>query len=392
MMYKKHYSKFLENNPNTIHQACHSHQYWPDVTRQATLDYWDDSARLADDKWDLIFSQKIPQTAQLIADNLSLPTNNSIVFAPNTHELLHRLISALYTSNNPVSILCSDSEFHSFKRQATRLEEAGMVNLTKIPTQPFETFQSRFIAAAKENQHDLIFCSQVFFDSGYALQDLPNFVTELAKTKTTIAIDGYHAFMAIPTDLSTINEKCFYIAGAYKNAQGGEGACFMHVPPNTSLRPIYTGWFADFASLESKQSSLTQYAPNAQRFAGSTMDFTPLYRLNASLKLFKSLNLTTQKIHTYIQTLQQAFLKQLNQNQNPYVNTKTLQKNTSKNADHGHFYAFNLPSINIAIALQKHLKQNNIITDSRQNKIRFGFAIYHNPQDYNLKPLTTFNP
>ena len=60
-MYQHLYQHFLRARPNILHCAPHSHYYWPDVTRQAQLDYWDDSARYADEKWDFFFSEKIPE-------------------------------------------------------------------------------------------------------------------------------------------------------------------------------------------------------------------------------------------------------------------------------------------------------------------------------------------
>ncbi len=67
MSYKKFYQRFLTANPGVQHFACHSHHYWPDVTRNAALQYWDDSARLVDDKWDLVFGEKVPKVQQQIA-------------------------------------------------------------------------------------------------------------------------------------------------------------------------------------------------------------------------------------------------------------------------------------------------------------------------------------
>ena len=69
-MYQQFFQHFLQANQQKQHFACHSHHYWPDVTREATLAYWDDSARLVDDKWHYIFGTKIPHTQQLIADIL----------------------------------------------------------------------------------------------------------------------------------------------------------------------------------------------------------------------------------------------------------------------------------------------------------------------------------
>ena len=66
-MYQQFYQRFLQANQGRQHFACHSHHYWPDVSRDAMLEYWDDTARLVDDKWRYIFGEKVPQTQQLIA-------------------------------------------------------------------------------------------------------------------------------------------------------------------------------------------------------------------------------------------------------------------------------------------------------------------------------------
>jgi selenocysteine lyase/cysteine desulfurase len=92
-MYKKYYKRFLEANVGIQHYASHSHHYWPDVTREAMLEYWDDSARYVDDKWDHIFTNKLPETQKLIASILKLSAPEQIVFAPNTHEFVYRLLS-----------------------------------------------------------------------------------------------------------------------------------------------------------------------------------------------------------------------------------------------------------------------------------------------------------
>lgn len=81
-MYQQHYQRFLSANPNVQHFSCHSHYYWPDVTRQAMLDYWDDSARLADDKWAFFFSDLIPTLQQHISNLLNTGLPGQIVFAP----------------------------------------------------------------------------------------------------------------------------------------------------------------------------------------------------------------------------------------------------------------------------------------------------------------------
>ena len=52
-----------------------------------------------------------------------------------------------------------------------------------------------------------------------------------------LALDGYHAFLARPVDLSGLADRAFFLAGGYKYAMAGEGACFLHCPPGWLPRP-----------------------------------------------------------------------------------------------------------------------------------------------------------
>ncbi|AWL13279.1 hypothetical protein HMF8227_02830 [Saliniradius amylolyticus] len=387
-MYQYLYQRFLNANQGKQHFACHSHHYWPDVTREAMLDYWDDSARLVDDKWDYLFTTKLPLVQQHIARILNTNEPEQIVFAPNTHELVYRILSCLDWCQ-PVNILTTDSEFHSFSRQVKRLDESDNLNLTQVATLPAEDFEARFTQALNEKRYDLVFLSQVFFNSGIALQNPEAIVNAVRHSDTIVVIDGYHGFMALPTDLNAIKDRIFYLAGSYKYAQGGEGACFAHIPSGCTLRPAYTGWFAGFGELSQAQSDKVFYADNGMRFGGATMDMAPVYRLHAVLELFEREGLPVDKIHGYVQQCQQQFLAILDNLSHPELNRDQL---LSRDLDHhGHFLTFKLSSAEKVQALAEHLRQHGIITDARGDRLRFGFALYHNPQDYDLSCLEHSN-
>jgi selenocysteine lyase/cysteine desulfurase len=379
-MYQHLYKQFLAARPNVQHFACHSHHYWPDVTRQAMLDYWDDTANMVDEKWEYIFANKLPATQKLIAKALNLTSSERIVFAPNTHELLYRIYSS-FDPNKKIKILTTDSEFYSFQRQSERLEQADLVEITRVATEPFATFEQRFTAEANEGDYDWIFVSQVFFNSGYAINNLTDFVKKLP-TKPLITIDGYHGFFAIPTDLSELEQQVFYLAGSYKYAQGGEGACFA-VVPDGDYQPIYTGWFAEFGDLHQRQEGHVGYAKNGQQFAGATIDYTAMYRLHASLTLFEQEGLSVEVIHQYVENCQQAFLMHIDKLNHPLLNRSNL---LSPNNAHGHFLTFKLVEDDVVELAQK-LDTHGIKTDFRGDRLRFGFAIYHNPQHYDLTCL-----
>lgn len=371
-MYKKYYKLFLEANTGIQHYASHSHHYWPDITREAMLEYWDDSAKYVDDKWNHIFSKKVPGTQKLIAEILNLSDPAQIVFAPNTHELVYRLLSC-FDPRKKISILTSDSEFYSFDRQVNRMSEAGLVEVEKIQTLPFDNFEDRFIDKIKKNTYDMIFISQVFFNSGMVLKNLEAIVSAVSNSETMIVIDGYHGFMALPTDLSKIESRIFYISGSYKYAQGGEGCCFLTVPKNSQHRPLYTGWFAGMSDLAGAGGSIN-YPENGMRFAGSTMDFSALYRLNAVLSLFQKDGVTVNQIHNHIQKLQNNFREHLLSIDHHYLTEKNILSVDYNH--HGHFLTFAMPSPEHTKKLHDELRSHHIMTDFRAARLRFGFGMY----------------
>jgi kynureninase len=221
---------------------------------------WEDAARLAGDKWDVVFGELLPSLQEGIAAILNLPDPSTIAFAPNTHEFLRRILSC-FPPRRPIRILSTDAEFHTFRRQAARLEEDGMVTCTYVSVEPGETFAPRFRDAAAKGGYDLVFVSQVFFSSGATSGVVEDIAAAVPEGETFIVIDGYHGFMARPTDLSKVAARVFYMAGGYKYAMAGEGVCFLHCPPSYGPRPRDTGWFAEFGALAAPAGKTVGYPP-----------------------------------------------------------------------------------------------------------------------------------
>ncbi|MDJ0702966.1 MAG: aminotransferase class V-fold PLP-dependent enzyme [Leptolyngbyaceae cyanobacterium MO_188.B28] len=379
-MYKKYYRHFLSHCPNLLHFACHSHHFWPDVSRAAHLRYWDDSARLADEKWELIFSEQIPKAQRYIAQQLKISHPEQIVFASNTHELIFRLFSCLpFIEGHKTRILTSDSEFYSARRQLLRLQELNPVEVAMIDSEPFYSFSDRFCRQLEKQNYHLVFLSRVFFNSGVHVPDWEKVLDAAYANGAIVAIDDYHGFFAIPIDLSAYQDKVYYLAGNYKYAQGGEGACFLYSPPNSRLRPVYTGWFADFAGLEKLPQRHVDYDDTGLRFAGATMDCTAIYRFNAVADWLKQINLDVAAIHAYVQQLQRVFIGQMERYNHPLINMGNLIHHNLR--QHGHFFAFSMDSQQQAQNLRKGLRKQQVMTDARDNRLRFGFALYQDQAD-----------
>ncbi|MEO3433096.1 aminotransferase class V-fold PLP-dependent enzyme [Inquilinus sp. CAU 1745] len=375
---KSHFSCFLNAAPGRLHAAAHSHHLWPDVTRAAQSAAWEQAAVLADDKWSTIFGEVVPQAQRHIARILNVGDPNAIVFAPNTHDLVRRLFSCLPATSAP-RVLTTDSEFHSFTRQAARLEEEGALEVERISTEPFDTFEDRFAEAASRGGHDLIFFSQVFFNSGFAIGDLERMVKAAPDPATLVAIDGYHGFMAMPTDISALSSRAFYIAGGYKYAMAGEGACFMACPPGYGARPRDTGWYADFFALSQRQSGVG-YASDAMRFMGATFDPVGLYRLNAVMGWLQGLGVSVADIHAHAHALQGLFVEGLRTRSVAALDPGLLMVPLDE-PRRGNFLTFRTDR---AAELHRILSEARVVTDVRGDRLRVGFGLYHEARDIDL--------
>ena len=369
--YKEHFSRFLSADPDRLHFAAHSHHPWPDVSHDAQAAAWDVAARLADRKWDHVFGEVVPAAQGHIARTLGLAEPTTVAFAPNTHELFMRIVSCL---DEPVRILTSDGEFHSFRRQARRLEEAGRAVVERVAVEPFTTFADRFAAAVDGWAGDLVYISQVFFDSGFVLPDIV-----LPADDAFVVIDGYHGFMAVPTDLGAAADRVFYLAGGYKYAMSGEGVCFAHCPPGYGTRPVDTGWFAGFGELETTIANQpVGFATDGSRFLGATFDPTALFRFNAVMEWLDDLGVSVADIHEHVQARQRQFLDGIDERL-----AECLIPDRSW-TDRGHFLTLRFPG---AADVHRRLLEANVITDVRGDRLRIGFGLYHDPDDVDLLSL-----
>jgi selenocysteine lyase/cysteine desulfurase len=374
--YKQHFQLFLAADPERLHFAAHSHHFWPDVTFAAQERCWLDAARLADRKWETVFAEVVPAAQRHVARILNLPDPSTIAFGPNTHGFVMRLLS-LFPPGKPIRVLTTDGEFHSFRRQIRRLEEDALAAVTRIPVEPIATLADRLRAAVARGGHDLVFFSHVFFNSGYALPDLAAIVRAVPERETVVVIDGYHGFLALPTDFGPISERAFYMAGGYKYAMAGEGACFLHVPPGQAMRPRDTGWFASFGTLETGDAGAVPYAEGGARFLGATFDPVGLYRFRAVMEWLAELGVTVGAIHGHVHALQRAFVDRLAARPLAGLDPRQLVVPLAE-PSRGHFLTFRTPE---AGALHQRLLDAGVVTDYRGDRLRFGFGLYHDAQD-----------
>ena len=368
------FSRFLDAVPGRLHFAAHSHHPWPDVSFGAHAQAWLDAAAYQDDKWGHVFGSVLPEFQRHVAGRLGLSDPATIAVAPNTHELVVRLLSCLPT---PCRVLTTDAEFHSFSRQIARLEETGAAVVDRITAEPFASLPDRLTAAATAGGHDLVFFSHVLYDSGFVLPDVPAVVAAVPDPDTFVVVDGYHGYLAVPTDLSTIESRAFYLAGGYKYAMAGEGAAFLHCPPGYGPRPVDTGWYAGFSALATGAAGQVAYADDGSRFLGATFDPSGLYRANAVHRWLDHNDVEVADIHAHVRALQQRFVTAASAHPAREELVATLMPADVEH-DRGNFLTVRTA---VAGGLDLALARHRVVADHRRDRLRLGFGCYHHDGD-----------
>ncbi|MEE2756326.1 MAG: kynureninase [Myxococcota bacterium] len=367
---RSHYSDFLR--PDRILLTGHSHQAWPNVARVGLEKAYLDAANHVDDKWRCA-TEKANCVRAAVADYLHTEPDE-IALAQNSHELAVRFLSGLELAGR--TVVTTDGEFHSLRRQLIRSEEAGL-RVHWVQTTPINTLVERLADACNANTAALM-VSTVLFKTAEMVPRLPQLMAYAVGKGIPLLLDAYHAYAAVPNQLGPLpSDNVFVTGGGYKYAQWGEGCCWMRVPAECRLRPIYTGWFSDFAGLDGSQGTQIGYGTTpADRFAGSTYDPASHYRAVEVIEFFKQQGMTIEALRETSLQQTQLIIDQL---PDCHILTPT-------DSSRGGFVSIRHPR---ASSLIQSLRELGIFADSRADIIRFGPAPY-TTDDEIIRAMTSF--
>lgn len=361
-----HYSRFSVSDRLLL--TGHSHQAWPDRAFEGQKQAWLDAAAEADLKWERAFEKA--ERVRLGFSALLDDPEGLYSLAGNTHDLLVRFLSALPLDERP-KLVTTDGEFHSLRRQVDRLAEAGL-EIVRVPSRPAKSVGER-LAAATCGRTAAVLTSTVFFLDGRIAGDLEPAAKACRRHGTRLLLDVYHQLGAVPFSLREDRlEDAFVVGGGYKYLQLGEGNCFLRFPPDCRLRPVVTGWFAEFGDLTaSRDPNRVAYARGHQRFDGATYDPTSHYRAAAVFDFFEEQGLDPALLRTVSQH-QVGLLAQRFDDLD--LDPKVVSRDRSVPlSEIGGFLALGSPH---AGRLQQELRRDGVLTDYRGNVLRFGPAPY----------------
>jgi kynureninase len=346
----------------------HSHQAWPDCGLDGQVEAWADAAEWADEKWERAFAKaaRVQAGFARLLDDL----NGVYTLAPSTHDLVVRWLSALDLQRRP-RLVTTDGEFHSVRRQLDRLAEEG-IEVVRVPHQPADGVVERLVAAVDDRTAAVV-VSAVFFTNAHIVPGLALAMQACERAGALFLVDVYHALDVLPFSLVEQGlGRAFVVGGGYKYCQLGEGNCFLRCPPDVSLRPIISGWFAEFDALAEPTGSIrVPYGKGGARFAGSTYDPTSHYRAAKVFDFFEGQGLTP------------SLLREVSQHQVGRLaaafdaldaDPAKIRRDRSTALDRiGGFLALEAPA---AADLCRELRHRGVLADHRGEVLRLGPAPY----------------
>lgn len=360
----RHYSHFRVGA--RILLTGHSHQAWPDVGFDAQQRAWLDAAEFVDDKWERAAEQAAKVRtgfARLLGDS---PDN--IALGQNTHELVTRWLSALDFRSRR-RIVTTDGEFNTIRRQLDRLEEEG-VEIVRVAAHPVEDLAER-VARTIDDRTLATMMSSVLFATAEIVPQLNTVARACEWHGAALLVDAYHHLNVVPFDLRAMQlENAFVTGGGYKYCQLGEGSCFLRVPSGTRARPVLTGWFAEFESLEHSHDHTVPYASGAGAFAGATYDPTSHYRAAAVFDFHVVQGLTPERLRA-VSTRQVGLLEREFEALDVDPSVARMEKVPADRR--AGFLAVRTPR---ASELVRLLRQASVFADSRGDILRLGPAPY----------------
>jgi kynureninase len=360
----RHYSRFRVGERLLL--TGHSHQAWPDVGFEAQQQAWLDAAEFVDDKWERAAehaNRVRAGFARLLGDT---PAN--IALGQNTHELVTRWLSALPFRQRQ-RLVTTDGEFHTIRRQMDRFADEG-IEVKKVAAHPVDTLADRL--AREVTDHTLaVLVSSVLFETSAIVPGLDRIAAACATHGTELLVDAYHHLNVVPFDVSAMAlQSAFVTGGGYKYCQLGEGNCFLRVPEDRNLRPILTGWFAEFDAIESTRQSRVTFGDGAAAFAGATYDPTSHYRAAAVFDFHQQQGLTPEELRRISQHQVGLLLSTFERLDVPPSAARIEPMSLEQR---GGFVAVRTPH---ARDLAHRLRERGVFVDARGDILRMGPAPY----------------
>jgi kynureninase len=364
-----HYARFRVADRLLL--SGHSHQAWPDVARDGLDEAFDDAAAAVDEKWARAFARADEVRASyrsLLGD-----PDGHIGLGLNTHDLVVKFLSGLdWRRSTRPRLVTTDGEFHSLRRQLARLAEE-CVTVERVPAEPVDTLAER-LADAIDDDTLAVSVSAVLFETARIVPHLGDLAAACADQGVELLVDAYHALGCVPFPSPALGLTTAWVTGGgYKYLQLGEGNAFLRLPAHgAEMRPVVTGWFAEFTALSNdERPDLVPYGPGGDRFASGTYDPASNYRAARVIRFWDDHGLTPELLRASYQHQLQVLATAFDTLDLP--DELVTRDRTTPLASYAGFLSLSSPH---AAQLRAELLAHGVYTDHRGHRLRLGPAPY----------------
>jgi kynureninase len=292
-----------------------------------------------------------------IAKLLHAASGDCIVPKTSAGQGLRAILNA-YERDQVPRVVATRGEFDSLDVILREYARRGRVELHLVEARTDGRFAADDIIAAIGGRADLVVVSEVVFNTGQRLTELPAIVSATHRAGGRVLLDVYHSVGAMPVDM-TAYDVDFAVGGSYKYLRGGPGACYLYLHPrhlDGSLRTLDIGWFAKRDPFTYARPDPPELGERGDAFLESTPPVLTFYQARAGQEL--ALALDPSRIRAYSLQQQKRLIDLLK--------AAGIEARGARE-DHG---AFVVIETDRALPLRDALAEQGIVTDARGRHLR----------------------
>jgi kynureninase len=255
-------------------------------------------------------------------------------------------------------VVATRGEFDSLDVILREYARRGRVTLAFVEPDAEGLFAAADVLAAMAPGADLVVLSQVMFQTGQVMPELPKIVAAAHAAGARVLLDVYHSLGVFPVDLEALDVD-FAVGGSYKYLRGGPGACFLFVAPrhlDAGTGTLDIGWFAKESPFAYARPDPPRYAAGGDAWLESTPAVLPLYQARAGQAFAQAVGVDRLRAHSL--EMQQRLVALL---------AERGVSASGGTADRG---AFVVVRTRAASAWAEALEARGIVTDARGEYLR----------------------
>jgi kynureninase len=298
------FSRVLERNSREIYLANHSLGRPLDATASdiaEAVGLW--QTRMGD-AWDGWSGEMQAYRARL-ARLLGAPRADCVVPKTSAGQGLRAILN---TYDAVPRVVATRGEFDSIDIILRLYARRGRIALRFVEPRESGWFAPEDLFAALRTGVDLVVVSQVMFNTGQVVPELPALIAAAHGAGARVLIDTYHSLGVFPVDVAALDAD-FAIGGSYKYLRGGPGACYLYLHPGHlggSLSTLDAGWFAKKQPFAYSRPDPPEWALGGDAFLESTPPVLTWYQARAG-QIF-TLAIGVERLRDYSLLLQRRLV------------------------------------------------------------------------------------